>query len=137
MSLPVLRQQDTSQIWMPIKNHPKQIIRLTLVPISCSPNAGDTIYVDVVLIQQYLQAPAVILCRREQVIVHLEPRFFLSAAIGTTKIRQEIKPRFRPRFQKAANGSYVLPGHNKRCFSQGFDDFDNPVRVLTLERRHE
>src|ERR1041385_8985563 len=122
---------------MPIKDHPKQIIRLTLVPVSCSPNAGDTIYVKIVFIQQYLQEPAVILCRREQVIVDLKPWFFLRAAIGTTKIRQEIKSGFRPRFQKPANGSYVLPGHNERCFSQGFNNFDDPVRMLTLERRHE
>ena len=41
MSLPIVREQNSTQIRMAIENYTKQIERLTLVPIRCLPNSGD------------------------------------------------------------------------------------------------
>src|SRR5262245_61327219 len=94
MSLPVFRQQDSSQIRMSIEYHTKQIVRFPLVPVSSAPNTGNAVYMDIVFIQQHLQTPTMVFCRREQMIVDFEARLFFDPPIYATKVRQEIKACF-------------------------------------------
>jgi hypothetical protein len=65
MALPIVRQQNPSQIRVPIKDHAKQIKRLTLVPIPRSPNSTNRGHVNVSFVQQNLQPDPVVLLRRE------------------------------------------------------------------------
>jgi len=60
MSLPIIGQQNATQIGMAVEDHAKQIKRLALVPIRRSPNAGDTRYVSVFLVQHNLQTNAMV-----------------------------------------------------------------------------
>src|SRR6185436_7405677 len=60
VSLPVIRQEDASQIRMPVENHTKQIKRLTFVPIRRSPHTSDARNMSVLLVQQHLQANAMV-----------------------------------------------------------------------------
>src|SRR6185436_8546307 len=51
MSLPIVGQQDPSQIRMAVEDHAKQIECLALVPVCCLPNARHARHVRVFFIQ--------------------------------------------------------------------------------------
>src|ERR1044072_428708 len=50
ISLPIVRQENATQIRVIIENHSKQIVSFALMPIRCSPDGGDTRCVRVVFI---------------------------------------------------------------------------------------
>src|SRR5438128_10231517 len=58
VSLPIVGQKDAAQIRVIIKNHSKQIVSLSLVPICRAPNAGHARHVRVILVNQNFQTDA-------------------------------------------------------------------------------
>jgi len=98
MALPVVRQQDATQVRMAVKDHAEQIERLALVPVCRTPNAGDALDMRVFLVQQHLQANAMVFSCGEEMVIDFEAGFFFYSAIHAADIRQEIELSFRPGF---------------------------------------
>ena len=132
MTLPVIWQQDATQIRMLVKDHPEKIVSLSLVPIRCAPDAGNAGNVRIVFIEQHLQSDAVMFGSREQVIVDFEPRLFLGSAIESAKVSQEIK--FQPwsSFEKATSGDDVFARHDDGGLAEGLHNLDDPFLMFTL-----
>src|SRR5712691_3369237 len=65
VALPIIRQEDATQIGMSVENHTKQIVCFALVPVRRPPHARDGRHVNIVFVQQHLQAQAMVLCGRE------------------------------------------------------------------------
>src|SRR6185369_839740 len=61
VSLPIVRQQNATQIRVAVEDHAKQIKRLAFVPVRGAPNSGDTRHVRVFLVQQHLQTNSMVL----------------------------------------------------------------------------
>src|SRR6185503_13633061 len=72
VSLPIVRQQNTTQIRMVVENDAKQIERLAFVPVRGLPDAGHGFEVSIFLVQQDFDSHAMVLRSREEVIVHFE-----------------------------------------------------------------
>src|SRR5574341_124056 len=86
MSLPVVGQKNAAQIGMTVEDHAEQIVSLPFVPVCGAPDAGHGRHMRVCFVQQHLQPHPVILCRREQVIVHFEAGLFFRPAIKPAQI---------------------------------------------------
>ena len=85
---------------MTLKDDAEEIKSLTLVPVCCSPNSGDSRYAHVCFVKQNLQPQPVIFGGRKQMIVNFETRLFLHTSIGAAKVRKEIKLGFRAGFER-------------------------------------
>ena len=60
ISLPIIGEQNATQIRMAVKDHAKEIKRVALVSIRGSQNTGDTRHVSVFLVQHDLQTNAMV-----------------------------------------------------------------------------
>src|SRR5437868_305039 len=132
MSLPIVGQQNATQIRVIIKNHSEQVVSFALVPIRCSPDARHTRYVWVVFIHDSFQTNTMKLRSRKQVIVYFEARFFFRPTIEAADVGKEIEFQTRRSFKKRANVDDVLAGNDQRRFAKRFDNFADPASVLAL-----
>ena len=132
MSLPIIRQQNSPEIRMAVKNHSEQVKRLAFVPIRGAPQTGDARYVNVVLVQHHFNSNAMIFSGREKVIIDFETRFLFNSAIRTANVCEEIKTSFRPRLQKRTCIKEVFARYDKRRLAERNDDFRDPFGMLTL-----
>ena len=99
MALPIVRQENSSQIRMIVKNNSEQVVGFALVPVCRAPYACDCRHMNVLLIEQYFQPKTVKLGRREQVIVDFKARLFFGAAIDATKIGKKVEFRLGSGFE--------------------------------------
>lgn len=132
MSLPVIRQQNASQIRMTVKNDSEQIERFAFVPIRRAPDSRNGRHVHVVLAQHNLQTNAMVFGGREKMVVDFEARIFFNAAIDATNISQKIEPTFRPTLQKSTHGRHLLSWNDDGRLAKSMDDFRNPFRMFML-----
>ncbi len=88
------------KIWMTVENHAKQIVSFSFMPICCSPYTGDCRHVRIFFVQQDLQTKSMMLGGREKMVIDFKAGLFFYTAIRAADIRQKIKTRVRPCFQK-------------------------------------
>jgi len=132
MTLPVVRQENPSQIGMSLKNDSQQVKGLPLMPVCRAPDIGNGRHAWTFFIQKNLKSQPVILCRGKQVVVDFKSGLFFNAPIDAAKVRQKIEPTFRCSFQVSAHGLDLLAWDNRRYFAQGLPNFRDPIRVFTL-----
>src|SRR5690242_11955892 len=117
---------------MTVEDDAKEIERLALMPVCRLPHAGHCLYVNIVFVQHDFQAYAVMLRRREEVIVDLETRLFFDTAIGAANVCQKVELCLRRRLQELTRGDDVFAWHDHGRLAQGGDHFGDPLRMLTL-----
>src|SRR5712692_1011166 len=63
--LPIVRQENSTQVRMAVENNAEQIVCLSFVPIRGAPDTSHRRHVSIVFVQQHLQAHAMMFCCRE------------------------------------------------------------------------
>src|SRR6185369_12747020 len=132
MSLPIVGQENATQIWMFVKDDSKQIESFALVPVRSAPDSSDCGHMRVIFIKQNLEPQAMKLSGRKQVIVHLEARFCFGPSIKSADVRQKIELQPRILFKKMAGRDDVFTRNNDCGFTQGLNLMRDPFRMLTL-----
>src|SRR5215208_7498156 len=67
--LPVVGQEDAAQVWVSVEDDAEHVEGLALVPVGRAPDGRHRRDVRVLLVEQNLQADAVVALRREEVVV--------------------------------------------------------------------
>ena len=70
-------------------------------------------------------------------IVDFKPRFFFDPAVRAADVRQKIEARFRIGFQKRTRRHDVFARHDDRDLVERINHVGDPLRMFTLERRHQ
>ena len=69
-------------------------------------------------------------------VINFEARFLFGLTISAANVGEKIEARFGRRLQERTGVGDVLPREDNRRLAKSIDDFTNPFRVLTLQRRH-
>ena len=70
-------------------------------------------------------------------IVDFKARFLFYASVGAAKVRQKIKLRIGAGFESGTHVNNMQRGNNSGYFTVSLDNFGYPVRMFTLQRRHQ
>src|SRR5207237_4051590 len=97
VTLPIVGQQNSPQIRMPIEDHSEQIICFPFVPISRAPDAGNRRHMSIVLVQYDFQPNPVARRNRKEMIVDFKARLLFRTAIEAAKIGQAVELETRRR----------------------------------------
>ena len=137
MALPIVGQKNSSQVRMAVEDDAEQIERFAFVPVGCAPDAGDGRHVRVVFVQQNFQTQAMMLRCRKQMIVDFETRIFFDPRSAPQRSARKSNVASGPVFRAQHTSTICSRGTIDRHFAERFDDLGDPVRVLTLQRRHQ
>src|ERR1044072_4894992 len=93
MSVPVLRQEQTPQVWMVVEGHAEEVVSLALHPVGRGPDGGDALYPG--LARVGLDAHAHVLRDRVEVIDDLERRLLALGPVDAGQVGEVVKGRLR------------------------------------------
>ena len=122
---------------MPLKDNAEKVKRFALVPVCRPPHSGNGWHAHVVFVEQDLQPEAMMLRSRKQVIINFKARFLFDPSICAAKVRQKIEFRIRAGFQSGTHINNMHRRNNCGNLTVRLDNFRYPLRVFTLQRRHQ